>query len=81
MENSDVKRCFWCEGDSLYEDYHDKEWGVPVKDDQKLFEMLILEGFQAGLSWITILRRRPQFYEAFDHFDIDKILEYDEEKH
>lgn len=82
MENNDtIERCFWCKGDALYEEYHDREWGMPVKDDQKLFEMLILEGFQAGLSWLTILRRRPNFYKAFDDFDIQKILHYDDAKH
>lgn len=74
-------RCFWCEGDPLYENYHDQEWGAPVYDDERLFEMLILEGFQAGLSWITILRRRENFRKAFDHFNIKKILAYGEEKH
>lgn len=72
------QRCGWCLGDSLYEQYHDKEWGVPVYDDQKLFEFLILETFQAGLSWITILRKRENFRKAFDHFDYQKIASYDE---
>ncbi|MEM1259791.1 MAG: DNA-3-methyladenine glycosylase I [Bacteroidota bacterium] len=73
-------RCGWCVGDSLYEAYHDKEWGVPVKDDATLFEFLILETFQAGLSWITILRKRENFRKAFDHFDYRKIAEYDQTK-
>ena len=57
----DKKRCGWCEGDTLYEDYHDKEWGVPLFDDRLLFEFLTLETFQAGLSWITVLRKREHF--------------------
>ncbi|KKM89986.1 hypothetical protein LCGC14_1243170 [marine sediment metagenome] len=73
-------RCGWCAGDSLYEAYHDKEWGVPIKDDDTLFEFLILETFQAGLSWITILRKRENFRSAFDNFDYTKIAEYDEAK-
>ncbi|MEM8999380.1 MAG: DNA-3-methyladenine glycosylase I [Bacteroidota bacterium] len=74
------KRCGWCEGDSLYESYHDQEWGVPVKDDATLFEFLILETFQAGLSWITILRKRDNFRKAFDDFDYTRIAHYGEEK-
>lgn len=73
-------RCGWCEGDELYEAYHDLEWGVPVKDDKTLFEFLILETFQAGLSWITILRKRENFRKAFDHFDYTKIAKYDKAK-
>ncbi len=73
-------RCGWCEGDSLYEDYHDKEWGVPVKDDPTLFEFLILETFQAGLSWITVLKKRENFRKAFDNFDYLKISKYDQSK-
>jgi len=76
----DLKRCGWCEGDSLYEAYHDNEWGVPVGDDATLFEFLILETFQAGLSWITILRKRENFKDAFDDFDYKKIAEYTEDK-
>lgn len=76
----DKIRCGWCAGDALYEAYHDKEWGVPVKDDDTLFEFLILETFQAGLSWITILRKRENFREAFDDFDYRKIAKYDETK-
>lgn len=74
------KRCGWCEGDALYEAYHDKEWGVPVKDDATLFEFLVLETFQAGLSWITILRKRENFRDAFDDFDYKKIAGYDQAK-
>ena len=73
-------RCKWCEKDPLYIKYHDTEWGVPVHDDQKLFEFLILETFQAGLSWITVLRKRENFRKAFDHFDYHKIALYDEDK-
>src|SRR5210317_1341485 len=75
------QRCGWCEGDKLYEVYHDKEWGVPVHDDDILFEFLILETFQAGLSWITILRKRENFRKAFDNFDYKKIASYDEKKY
>jgi len=74
------KRCQWCLGDPLYERYHDTEWGVPLRDDQSLFEFLILETFQAGLSWITILRKREHFRLAFDHFDYQKIARYPESK-
>lgn len=74
------KRCGWCLGDPLYETYHDKEWGVPVYDDNKLFEFLILETFQAGLSWITILRKRENFRKAFDNFNYKKIANYNQEK-
>ncbi len=73
-------RCGWCEGDSLYEDYHDNEWGVPVKDDKTLFEFLILETFQAGLSWITVLKKRENFRKAFDNFDYKKIASYGQDK-
>jgi DNA-3-methyladenine glycosylase I len=76
----DKKRCAWAGEDPLYIDYHDNEWGRPVHDDKKLFEMLILEGAQAGLSWITVLRKRQAYREAFDDFDIDKILLYDDAK-
>ena len=67
------KRCSWCHGDELYTQYHDEEWGVPCYDDQKLFEFLTLEGAQAGLSWITILRRREGYREAFHRFDVMKV--------
>ena len=73
-------RCGWCLGDNLYEAYHDEEWGVPVHDEQRLFEFLILETFQAGLSWITILRKRENFREAFDNFDYKKVAKYSEDK-
>ena len=73
-------RCGWCVGDALYEAYHDEEWGVPVYDDETLFEFLILETFQAGLSWITILRKRENFRNAFDNFDYKKIAKYQQDK-
>ncbi|MDR2629876.1 MAG: DNA-3-methyladenine glycosylase I [Spirochaetaceae bacterium] len=72
----DMVRCPWCEGDELYTAYHDTEWGVPLYDDHKLFELLILEGAQAGLSWITILRRREGYRAAFNGFDVQKIARY-----
>jgi DNA-3-methyladenine glycosylase I len=74
------KRCFWVNNDQLYKEYHDFEWGVPVYDDKTLFEFLLLESFQAGLSWITILKKRENFRVAFDHFDYKKIAKYDETK-
>jgi DNA-3-methyladenine glycosylase I len=73
-------RCAWVNSDPLYVAYHDDEWGVPVYDDRKLFEMLTLEGAQAGLSWITILRKRMNYREAFDGFDARKIAQYDDAK-
>jgi DNA-3-methyladenine glycosylase I len=78
MENK--TRCGWCLSSDLYKEYHDKEWGVPVYDDPKLFEFLILETFQAGLSWITILNKRENFRKAFDNFDYQKIANYSEDK-
>ncbi|MBR0058929.1 MAG: DNA-3-methyladenine glycosylase I [Methanobrevibacter sp.] len=75
------KRCRWVEGkEEIYIKYHDEEWGVPKYDDDILFEMLILEMFQAGLFWITILKKREAFKKAFDDFNIDKIMKYDESK-
>ncbi len=79
-KNMEKHRCDWCEGDALYEAYHDKEWGVPVYDDATLFEFLILETFQAGLSWITILRKRENFRKALDNFDYKKIANYQQNK-
>ena len=73
-------RCSWCGTDPLYVKYHDEEWGVPLHDDRRLFEMLILEGAQAGLSWITILRKRPAYRKAFDNFDPRKVARYDARK-
>jgi len=74
------RRCDWSGKDPLYVKYHDREWGVPVHDDRLLFEMLILEGAQAGLSWLTILRKREAFREAFDRFDPSRVAEYDGRK-
>lgn len=76
----DKKRCNWCEGDSLYEKYHDEVWGVPCRDDNLLFEFLVLEGAQAGLTWISILRRRESYKEAFDNYDLDTIVKYSDDK-
>ncbi|CAA0097024.1 DNA-3-methyladenine glycosylase 1 [Halioglobus japonicus] len=75
-----TKRCTWCGDDPLYVDYHDREWGVPVRDDQTLFEFLILEGAQAGLSWITILRKREGYRKLFNNFDAQKIARYSDSK-
>ena len=74
------KRCTWAGPDEIYIKYHDEEWGVPTHDDKELFEMLVLESFQAGLSWITILKKRENFKEAFDDFDVEKVANYDEAK-
>ncbi|WP_283152914.1 DNA-3-methyladenine glycosylase I [Guptibacillus hwajinpoensis] len=75
-----MNRCAWVNEEEIYKEYHDHEWGVPVYDDQKLFEMLILEGAQAGLSWITILKRRENYRAAFDQFIVEKVATYDEDK-
>jgi DNA-3-methyladenine glycosylase I len=69
-------RCPWCRGDALYERYHDEEWGVPVHEDQRLFEMLILEGAQAGLSWRTILRKREHYRQAYAGFDLGRVARF-----
>jgi DNA-3-methyladenine glycosylase I len=74
------KRCAWCLSSDLYKEYHDKEWGVPIYNETKLFEFLILETFQAGLSWITILNKRENFRKAFDNFNYKKIANYSEDK-
>ena len=74
--NIQKKRCVWCGNDSLYVSYHDHEWGVPVHDDRRLFEFLVLEGAQAGLSWLTILKKRENYRKAFDNFDIERIARY-----
>ena len=76
----DKVRCPWCIGNALYEQYHDQEWGVPTFDDQILFEFLTLETFQAGLSWLTILKKRENFRNAFDGFDYQKIASYNQTK-
>ena len=80
QEARELSRCSWCGDDELYMQYHDEEWGRPLFDDQKLFEFLILEGAQAGLSWITVLRKRENYREAFDDFDPSKIAKYNKRK-
>lgn len=76
-----IQRCEWATGVApMYTKYHDEEWGIPVFDDRRLFEMLILEGAQAGLSWITILRKRENYRQAFDHFDAEKMARYSDRK-
>ncbi len=77
---SDIIRCQWCSNDELYQQYHDQEWGVPVYDDRELFEMLNLEGAQAGLSWITVLKKRAHYRKVFDGFKPEKIAKYDQAK-
>lgn len=79
-KTNQIARCGWVTNDPLYIGYHDKEWGVPVYDDAKLFEFLLLEFFQAGLSWLTILKKRENFRKAFDDFDYKKIARYDDKK-
>jgi len=74
------ERCGWSAGSQLYQAYHDLEWGVPAHDERRLFEMLILEGAQAGLSWSTILNKRQGYLQAFDHFEAEKVARYDEHK-
>ena len=76
MSPKPVERCPWCGTDELYQRYHDTEWGVPHSNDVRLFEKLVLEGFQSGLSWITILRKRDNFRRAFDDFDAERIVRY-----
>ena len=73
-------RCQWVTDDEIYIKYHDEEWGIPTHDDKELFEMLVLESFQAGLSWITILKKRENFKNAFDEFDVVKVANYGEDK-
>ena len=80
VPSADVTRCTWAGSDPLYVRYHDREWGVPTRRDRQLFEMLILEGAQAGLSWITILRKRQNYRRAFDGFDPVKVARYDKRK-
>lgn len=75
-----ITRCKWCEKDPLYIKYHDTEWGVPTFDDKKIFEFLLLETFQAGLSWITVLKKREQFRKAFNNFNYEKIANYSNKK-
>src|ERR1700733_7426872 len=73
-------RCEWSLKDDLYKEYHDKEWGTPLHDDQKLFEFLVLESFQAGLSWYTVLKKRDNFRKAFTNFDAKKVSKFDKKK-
>lgn len=80
LNKKEKKRCKWCGSDPLYQKYHDSEWGKPVRNDARFFEFLILETFQAGLSWITILRKREHFKTAFDNFDYKLISKYDDLK-
>jgi len=80
MKKTIMTRCSWAEGDALYEEYHDHEWGVPLHDDRMLFEFLVLDGMQAGLSWLTILKKRENFRKAFDQFDPEKIARYGTDK-
>ncbi|RMS20643.1 DNA-3-methyladenine glycosidase I [Pseudomonas syringae pv. aceris] len=75
LVGSPMTRCFWCNEDPLYIAYHDQEWGVPLRDAQKLFELLLLEGFQAGLSWITILKRRARYREVLHGFDVERLAQ------
>jgi DNA-3-methyladenine glycosylase I len=77
---NEIKRCNWSVNDPLYIKYHDKEWGVPIHNDRKLFEMIILDGAQAGLSWLTILKKRENYRKAFDNFDPKKVALYDRRK-
>lgn len=74
-----INRCSWCSADPIYQAYHDTDWGKPKYDDKVLFEMLILEGAQAGLSWITILKRRENYRNAFDNFEVEKVANYNDE--
>ena len=80
MQKKGIVRCGWCGSDPVYIRYHDEEWGVPVHDDRKLFELLILVGMQAGLSWLTVLRKREEFRKALDDFDATRIAKYDARK-
>ena len=80
MTTTEDNRCWWCGEDELYQQYHDLEWGVPVHDDRLLFEFICLEGAQAGLSWITILRKREHYRLVFDNFEAEKIAGYDDSK-
>ncbi len=79
-ETKELSRCPWCLTDPVYLDYHDKEWGVPVDDDRKQFEFLVLESAQAGLSWLTILKRREGYRRLYDNFDAEKVARYNEER-
>lgn len=80
MKSKETKRCPWCLGDPLYVDYHDREWGVPVHDDRKWFEFLLLEGVQAGLNWLMVLKKRENYRQAYDGFDYARVARYGEDK-
>jgi len=80
MPLKNKNRCGWSSGETIMIKYHDKEWGVPLHNDKKLFEFLVLEGFQAGLSWLTVLKKRENFRKAFDNFDFNKVAKYDKRK-
>ena len=80
MAKKSLYRCEWCHGDPLYQQYHDEEWGVPLHDDQTLFEFLCLEGAQAGLAWITVLKKRAAYKKLFDNFEIKKVARYSDAK-
>lgn len=77
---AELQRCDWCVGSEIYENYHDREWGVPLKTDRGLFEFLILEGAQAGLSWLTVLKKREAYREAFAEFDPERVARFDQRK-
>lgn len=78
--SSEISRCPWCLSDPIYLEYHDKEWGVPVHEDQKQFEFLVLESAQAGLSWLTILKRRAGYRRLYENFDVEKVARFDDKK-
>ncbi len=80
MGRKEIVRCDWCKGSELMMNYHDEEWGTPLHDDRKHFEFIILDGFQAGLSWSTIINKRENFRKAFDNFEPKKVAKYDQEK-
>lgn len=80
IDAQNVARCWWCGADPLYTRYHDREWGNPVKNDQRMFEKICLEGFQAGLSWITILKKRESFREAFDRFEVERVAKFSDKR-
>lgn len=78
MTKKDLTRCPWCQGNDIMMEYHDTEWGVPLHDDQKHFEFIVLDGFQAGLSWLTVLRKRQNYHKAFANFDVKKVALFDD---
>ena len=79
-DDNQVTRCVWCRATPEYQHYHDHEWGFPVQDDRRLFEKVCLEGFQAGLSWLTILKKREAFRRGFAEFDMDQVAEFGDRK-